>query len=37
MLEEVFKRALRAVFGAGSDISAANPLETHAKRASQFF
>lgn len=29
MLEGVFTRVLRAVFGGGSDISAANPLETH--------
>lgn len=29
MLEEVFKRALRAVFGGESDISAENPLEVH--------
>ncbi len=29
MLEETLKRALRAVFGGGADISAANPLQVH--------
>lgn len=29
MFEETLKRVLRAVFGGGADISAANPLEVH--------
>ncbi|GAI82362.1 unnamed protein product, partial [marine sediment metagenome] len=28
-LEHILKRILRAVFGGGADISAANPLEVH--------